>query len=112
MKHRRFLAIVVLSAVFFSTLTLVPHLESKATNACLNFVQADIACTLTSDNVESECEFKQIRTSPFSLKKGKTEFLVPFKSTHILIQSAFSVTLKNADSPTDKLIENINSRAP
>lgn len=112
MKHKRFLAIAVLSVIFFSTLTLVPHMESKATNACFNFVSTDIACTLTSDNVESECEFKKIRTSPFSLKKGKTEFLVPFKCSHILIQSAFLITLKNADSPTDKLIENINSRAP
>lgn len=113
MKHKRFWAVAVLSVIFISILALVPHIESKAIIPLSNFVSADIACdSLTSDNVESECAFKKIRTSPFSFKKGKTDFLIPFKNAHILIQSAFLVTLKNADSPTDKLIENIFSRAP
>ena len=113
MKHRRFWAIAVLSVIFFSTLALVPHMEIRALSPFANFVSNGVACdSLTSDNVESECVFSKIKTSPFSLKKGKSDFLIPSENAHILIQSAFSISLKNADSPTDKLIENINSRAP
>ncbi len=113
MKHKRFWAVIVLTIIILSVFAVVPHMESKAISSLSDFISADIACdSLTSDNVESECAFKKIRTSPFSLKKGKTDFLIPFKSAHILIQSAFLITLKNADSPTDKLIENIYSRAP
>ena len=113
MKHKRFFAAAILSAMFFSIFALVPHAENKAVSVLSNFISADISRdSLTNDNVESSCAFSKIKTSSFSLKKGKADFLIPDVKAHILIQTAFLTTFKNAVSPTDKLIENINSRAP
>lgn len=112
MKHRNGCALFI-AAVILLSVSAMPHMADNTSSRHSFFAPVDVSRdSLTNDNVNSECAFGKIRISPFSFKKGKTDFLIPYENAHILIQSAFSVFLKNADFPADKLTTNINSRAP